>query len=420
MTKDTYENFTRILRSELIPAMGCTEPIAVALAAAKCREVLGCVPEKIVARCSGNIIKNVKSVTVPNSGGEHGIQASAVLGAVAGRADLDLQVISRVTEEEIRLAKELLRKGICCCELAEGEENLYILITMTAGADNASVELRNKHDHISRIVKNGEVLFEQQDIRTDVRGDKSALNIRDILEYADTVDIEDIREILETQIRFNRAISDEGLRNDWGASVGKTILELEGSGVLAKARAAAAAGSDARMNGCALPVVINSGSGNQGITCSLPVAVYAEALDCPHEKMLRALAVSNLISIHQKKYIGNLSAYCGAVSAATGAACGIAYLEGAGYDTIGRTIINSVATTGGIICDGAKSSCAGKISAALEAAILGYEMAKRGRFYQPGEGIVGSDYETTIRSIGCVGREGMRSTDVTILNLMIS
>jgi L-cysteine desulfidase len=269
-------------------------------------------------------------------------------------------------------------------------------------------------------VKNGEVLFEQQDIRTDVRGDKSALNIRDILEYADTVDIEDIREILETQIRYNRAISDEGLRNDWGASVGKTILELEGSGVLAKARAAAAAGSDARMNGCALPVVINSGSGNQGITCSLPVEVYAEALDFPHEKMLRALAVSNLISIHQKKYIGNLSAYCGAVSAATGAACGIAYLEGADYDTIGRTIINSIATTGGIICDGAKSSCAGKISAALEAAILGYEMAKRGRFYQPGEGIVGSDFETTIRSIGCVGREGMRSTDVTILNLMIS
>ena len=420
MTKDTYENFTRILRSELIPAMGCTEPIAVALAAAKCREVLGCVPEKIVARCSGNIIKNVKSVTVPNSGGEHGIQASAVLGAVAGRADLDLQVISRVTEEEISLAKELLRKGICRCELAEGEENLYILITMTAGADNASVELRNKHDHISRIVRNDEVLFEQQDIRIDVRGDKSALNIRDILEYADTVDIEDIREMLETQIRYNRAISDEGLRNDWGASVGKTILELEGSGVLAKARAAAAAGSDARMNGCALPVVINSGSGNQGITCSLPVAVYAEKLGSSHEKMLRALAVSNLISIHQKKYIGNLSAYCGAVSAATGAACGIAYLEGADYDTIGRTIINSIATTGGIICDGAKSSCAGKISAALEAAILGYEMAKRGRFYQPGEGIVASDYETTIRSMGCVGREGMKSTDVTILNLMIS
>ena len=412
--------YLAILEEELIPAMGCTEPIAVALAAAKCREVLGCLPEKIVARCSGNIIKNVKSVTVPNSGGEHGIQASAVLGAVAGRADLDLQVISRVTEEEISLAKELLRKGICRCELAEGEENLYILIIMTAGADNASVELRNKHDHISRIVRNDEVLFEQQDIRIDVRGDKSALNIRDILEYADTVDIEDIREMLETQIRYNRAISDEGLRNDWGASVGKTILELEGSGVLAKARAAAAAGSDARMNGCALPVVINSGSGNQGITCSLPVAVYAEKLGSSHEKMLRALAVSNLISIHQKKYIGNLSAYCGAVSAATGAACGIAYLEGADYDTIGRTIINSIATTGGIICDGAKSSCAGKISAALEAAILGYEMAKRGRFYQPGEGIVASDYETTIRSMGCVGREGMKSTDVTILNLMIS
>ena len=420
MTQDCYDNYTKILHSELIPAMGCTEPIAVALAAAKCREVLGCMPEKIVARCSGNIIKNVKSVTVPNSGGEHGIQASAVLGAVAGRADLDLQVISKVTKEQIESTKQLLKKGICTCELAEGEENLYILITMSAGDDSASVELKNKHDHISRIIKNGKVLFEQQDVCMDVKGDKSGLNIKDILEYADTVDLDQIRDVLETQIRYNSEISNEGLNNSWGASVGKTILELEGNGPLQKARAAAAAGSDARMNGCALPVVINSGSGNQGITCSLPVAVYAEALGCSHEKLLRALAVSNLISIHQKKYIGNLSAYCGAVSAATGAACGIAYLQDADYDTIGRTIINSIATTGGIVCDGAKSSCAGKISAALEAAILGYEMAKRGRYYQAGEGIVGNDYETTIRNMGCVGKDGMKSTDVTILNLMIA
>ena len=254
MTQDCYDNYTKILHSELIPAMGCTEPIAVALAAAKCREVLGCMPEKIVARCSGNIIKNVKSVTVPNSGGEHGIQASAVLGAVAGRADLDLQVISKVTKEQIELTKQLLKKGICTCELAEGEENLYILITMCAGDDSASVELKNKHDHISRIIKNGKVLFEQQDICMDVKGDKSGLNIKDILEYADTVDLDQIRDVLETQIRYNSEISHEGLNNSWGASVGKTILELEGNGPLQKARAAAAAGSDARMNGCALPV----------------------------------------------------------------------------------------------------------------------------------------------------------------------
>ena len=420
MTQDCYENYTRILHSELIPAMGCTEPIAVALAAAKAREVLGRLPEKITARCSGNIIKNVKSVTVPNSGGEHGIAAAAVLGAVAGRADLDLQVISQVSEEEIRLTKELLQKGICTCELQEGEENLYVLITVQAGDQSASVELKNKHDHISRITKNGELLFSQPEIRKDVKGDKSQLNLRDILEYADTVDLDEVRDLLETQIRYNSAISEEGLTHEWGAGVGKTILDAEGNSTLQRARAAAAAGSDARMNGCPMPVVINSGSGNQGITCTMPVLVYAEALGCSHEKLLRALLLSNLISLHQKRFIGNLSAYCGAVSAGTGAACGIAYLQGADYDTIGRTIINSIGTTGGIICDGAKSSCASKISAAVEAGVLGYEMAKRGEYFHDGEGIVSGDYEKTIRNIGCVGRDGMRSTDVTILNLMIS
>ena len=420
MTRDCYDNYTRILRSELIPAMGCTEPIAVALAAARAREVLGCLPEKIVARCSGNIIKNVKSVTVPNSGGEHGIAAAAILGAVAGKAELDLQVISQVSDEEITLTKELLKKGICRCELEEGQENLYVLITVYAGDDSASVELKNKHDHISRITKNGKVIFEQPEVKTAVKGDKSQLNLRDILEYADTVDLDEVRDLLETQISYNSAISEEGLKNEWGAGVGRTILDAEGTGTLQRARAAAAAGSDARMNGCPLPVVINSGSGNQGITCTMPVLVYAKELGCSHEKLLRALLLSNLISLHQKRFIGNLSAYCGAVSAGTGAACGIAYLQGADYNTIGRTIINSIGTTGGIICDGAKSSCASKISAAVEAGVLGYEMAKRGEYFHDGEGIVSEDYEKTIRNIGCVGRDGMRSTDVTILNLMIS
>ncbi|MBQ7175049.1 MAG: serine dehydratase subunit alpha family protein [Lachnospiraceae bacterium] len=420
MTQDCYDNYSRILRSELIPAMGCTEPIAIALAAAKAREVLGCLPEKIVARCSGNIIKNVKSVTVPNSGGEHGIEAAAVLGAVAGRADLNLQVISEVSEEEIRLTKELLLKRICSCELEEGRENLYILITVSAGEETASVELKNRHDHISRITKNGEVVFEQPEIRQEEKGDKSRLNLKDIMEYADTVDLDEIRDLLETQISYNSAISEEGLTHRWGAGVGRTILDAEGAGVLQRARAAAAAGSDARMNGCPMPVVINSGSGNQGITCTMPVLTYAKALGCSHEKLLRALTLSNLVSLHQKRYIGNLSAYCGAVSAATGAACGIAYLQDADYDTLGRTIINSIGTTGGIICDGAKSSCASKISAAVEAGILGYEMAKRGEYFRDGEGIVSGDYEQTIRNIGCVGRDGMKSTDITILNLMIS
>lgn len=420
MTQDCYDNYSRILRSELIPAMGCTEPIAIALAAAKAREVLGCLPEKIVARCSGNIIKNVKSVTVPNSGGEHGIEAAAVLGAVAGRADLNLQVISEVSEEEIRLTKELLRKRICSCELEEGRENLYILITVSAGEETASVELKNRHDHISRITKNGEVVFEQPEIRQEEKGDKSRLNLKDIMEYADTVDLDEIRDLLETQISYNSAISEEGLTHRWGAGVGRTILDAEGAGVLQRARAAAAAGSDARMNGCPMPVVINSGSGNQGITCTMPVLTYAKALGCSHEKLLRALTLSNLVSLHQKRYIGNLSAYCGAVSAATGAACGIAYLQDADYDTLGRTIINSIGTTGGIICDGAKSSCASKISAAVEAGILGYEMAKRGEYFRDGEGIISGDYEQTIRNIGCVGRDGMKSTDITILNLMIS
>lgn len=419
MTRELYDNYLKVLHSELIPAMGCTEPIAVAYAAAKAREVLGCLPESMVARCSGNIIKNVKSVVVPNSGGERGIEAAAILGAVAGKADLGLQVISQVTPEQIEETKALLAQRICTCELEQGEGNLYILITVCAGDDTASVEVRMRHDHISRITRNGEVLFSQPMPQVSVSGDKTLLNLRDILEFANTVDLDDVRDMLEMQINYNSAISREGLDNTWGASVGRTLLDSEPGSTMQRARAAAAAGSDARMNGCALPVVINSGSGNQGITCCMPVVVYAHELGKSHEELLRALVLANLISIHQKRYIGNLSAYCGAVSAGTAAACGIAYLQGADYDIIGTTIINAVGTTGGIICDGAKSSCASKIATSVESGILGYEMARRGRRLQFGEGIVDGDYEQTIRNIGCVGHDGMQSTDVTILNLMI-
>ena len=416
MTQEQYQNYIKILRSELIPAMGCTEPIAVAFAAAKAREVLGCMPEAMVARCSGNIIKNVKSVIVPNSGNERGVEAAAVLGAVAGQADLGLQVISQVTPEQIARTKELLTQKICRCELEEGEGNLYILITMTAGDASAAVEVRTKHDHISRIIKNGKVLFEQPNLQVEISGDKSQLNLKDILEFADTVNLEDVRELLETQISYNTAIAEEGLNNFWGASVGRTILDAEPGSTLQRARAAAAAGSDARMNGCALPVVINSGSGNQGMTASLPVVEYAKELNVGYEKMIRAVALSDLVTIHLKSGIGRLSAYCGAVSAGCGCGAGIAYLYGGGLKEIEHTIVNSIAIDSGMVCDGAKASCAAKIASAVDAGILGYHMYKNGQQFRAGDGTKG--VEETIRNIGMLAREGMRETDREILHIM--
>lgn len=419
MNKAQYDNYVKILKGELIPAMGCTEPIAIAFTTAKAREVLGHMPEKMLVRCSGNIIKNVKGVIVPNSGGQKGVEVAAILGAVAGKADLELQVISEVQQEDIDKTKELYQKGICSCELEEGEENLFIRAELTAGQDVAAVEVRTKHNHIAKIEKNGKVLFEQADVITQQSGDKSKLNIKDILQFANEVNLDDVRDVISTQIKCNSAISEEGLTHNWGAQVGQTLMKFGGNDVRTKARAAAAAGSDARMNGCALPVVINSGSGNQGITCTMPVLVYAEDMGADEDKLYRALVLTNLISLHQKRYIGNLSAYCGAVSAGTAAACGIAYLNGGDYDTIGKTIINAVGNVGGIVCDGAKASCAAKISSSVDAGIMGYEMAKHGLVFPFGEGIVEKDYEKTIQNIGRMGRQGMKSTDVEILNIMI-
>lgn len=417
--KDIYDNYLKILSSELIPAMGCTEPIAIAYAAAKLKEVLGMMPEFMTVSCSGNIIKNVKGVVVPNSGGLRGVEAAAILGAFAGNAELELEVISQVSEQERLEAKKLYEKGICRCCLVTEEENLYINISGKAGDDHASVMIKGTHNHIAQIVKNGEVLFEQAEIVKEEKGDKSLLNVRDILHFANDVSITDVKELLDRQIEFNSAISAEGLSHNWGAEVGKTLYESEGDSLRTKIKAAAAAGSDARMSGCSLPVVINSGSGNQGITVSMPVIVYAEEIGADEEMLYRALVVSNLISVHQKRYIGNLSAYCGAVSAGTAAVCGIAYLDGADYDVIGRIIINALGNVGGIICDGAKASCAAKIASAVEAGLLAYEMAKNGRTFAFGEGLVEGDYEQTIRNIGRMGREGMKATDEEILHIMI-
>ncbi|MBP2636719.1 MAG: protein yhaM [Firmicutes bacterium] len=419
MDKMIYDNYVTILKGELIPAMGCTEPIAIAFAAAKARAILGQQPEQVVVRCSGNIIKNVKGVVVPNSGGQKGVEVAAILGVVAGKPELELEVISQVNQEDIDETRALYSQGICSCELEEGEENLFIRAELTAGQEKAAVEVRTKHSHISKIEKNGQVIFEQPDVTIQEFGDKSKLNIKDILQFANEVNLDDVKEIIGRQIKYNSAISEEGLTNKWGAQVGQTFLKYGSNDVRIRARAAAAAGSDARMNGCALPVVINSGSGNQGITCTMPVVIYAEEIGVNEDTLYRALVLTNLLSLHQKRYIGNLSAYCGAVSAGAAAACGIAYLNGADYDVIGKTLINSLGNVGGIVCDGAKASCAAKISSAVDAGIMGYEMAKRDLFFPFGEGLVEKDYEQTIQNIGRMGYYGMKSTDVEILNIMI-
>ncbi len=419
MDKAVHDNYLKILREELIPAMGCTEPIAIALTAAKAREVLGREAERMIIRCSGNIIKNVKGVVVPNSGGQKGVEIAAVLGMVAGRADQELQVISRVTDSDIAKANALCRQGICRCELEEGEENLFIRAELRVGQDAVAVEVRSKHNHIAKIEKNGKILFEQPDVPIQHSGDKSALNITNILDFANMVDLAEIRDVIEKQIEYNSAISQEGLRNKFGTQVGQTLLRFGGGDVRTRARAAAAAGSDARMSGCSMPVVINSGSGNQGITCTMPVVVYAEERGVDRETLCRALILTNLLAIHQKRYIGNLSAYCGAVSAGAAAACGIAYLEGGDYDVIGKTLVNALGTVGGMVCDGAKASCAAKVSSSVDAGITGYEMAKCGLSFPFGEGLVENNYEKTIQNIGRVGRWGMKSTDVEILNIMI-
>lgn len=420
MEKRVYDEYLEILREELVPALGCTEPIAIAYGAAKAREVLGCLPESIVVRCSGNIIKNVKAVIVPTTGDMKGIETSAILGAVGGQADKKLEVLGAITDEHLQLTRELLKKKICTVELIEGVSNLQIIVEEHAGADVALVEIAFSHTNIVRIERNGEVLFEKERAASKASvTDRSLLNLRDIYDFACTVDLQQVRELLTRQIDYNMAIAREGLTKNYGANVGSTILHHYGDDVRSRARAFAAAGSDARMNGCVLPVMINSGSGNQGMTVSLPIVVYAEALMKDEEQELRALTLSNLIAILQKNELGKLSAYCGAVSAAAGAGAGIAYLHGASFEVIEQTVVNTLANVSGIVCDGAKASCAAKIATSVDAAIMAYYMATESRGFQSGEGLVKKNAEETIRSYGRMGREGMRSTDVEILKIML-
>lgn len=460
MEEKIYRSYIEILKEELVPALGCTEPIAIAYAAAKAAEILkesngekvqiaehkteekagtadrnGAKSILQIASdncnghldvyCSGNIIKNVKSVTVPNSGGMRGIEAAALLGLVGGDASRKLEVLEGITEEQREETRRLLEKKFCTCYLQEGVANLYIRAELTLEGHSACVTIEDKHTNIIKIEKDGVVLFEkackaEADAGAKEQSDKRALlNVADILQFADEVRIEDIKDVIGRQIEMNTAISEEGLRNPYGAEVGRTLLNAYGDDIKIRAKAKAAAGSDARMNGCSMPVVINSGSGNQGMTCSLPVIEYAKELKVPEEQLYRALVVSNLVAIHQKSYIGSLSAYCGAVSAACGAGAAIAWLNGGDYEAVARTITNALANTSGMVCDGAKSSCAAKIASAVDAAIMAYTLESANHCFQPGEGLVKDNVEDTIRNMGYVGRVGMKDTDVTILNLMI-
>lgn len=421
MEKSLYDNYVNILKHELVPALGCTEPIAIAYASAKAVQVLGEFPEQIEMNCSGNIIKNVKGVTVPNSGGLKGIEVAAILGAVGGDAEKELEVLEGVTPEHIERTKELAAKKICTCNLVDGVANLYITAKVRNGEHYAEVTIVSHHTNITRIVRDGEILLERPvEAESEEAGmDKSKLTVKDILEFADEVKIEDIEEVIGRQVELNSAIAQEGLDNNYGAQIGKTLMHVWGKSITTRACARAAAGSDARMGGCSLPVVINSGSGNQGMTVSLPVIAYAEEWEISKKKMYRSLVVSNLIAIHQKYYIGSLSAYCGAVSAACGAGAGITYMYGGSYEQVSLTIINTLGNVGGIVCDGAKPSCAAKIASSVDAALMAFQLSIQNKSFLPGEGIIKGDIEETIKSMGYIGRVGMRSTDTEILNIMI-
>lgn len=417
-----YESYVRILEEELIPAMGCTEPIAIALAAAHARQTLGTMPEVCQIQASGNIIKNVKAVTVPNTGGFKGIEAAAAAGIVAGRVDLGLEVLSQVTADEISALPAFLKACRISVIPTSGEHLLYIRVTVEGGGHTASCEIMDRHTNITCIRKDGQVLYQSQAQGGESRPqtDRTVLSVEEIIRFAQCLDLQDVAELIRRQIQCNSRISQEGLRGGWGAEVGKTLLDVYGDSVAVRAKAAAAAGSDARMSGCELPVVIVSGSGNQGMTASLPVIEYARDMGAEEDDLIRALVVADLVTIHQKTGIGRLSAFCGAVSAGCGAAAGVAYLRGGRYDVIAHTIANALAICSGMICDGAKPSCAAKIAAAVDAGLTGYYMyLNRGRQFVDGEGIVRKGVERTIDNVGRLARNGMRQTDEEILNIMV-
>ncbi|MDR1047514.1 MAG: L-serine ammonia-lyase, iron-sulfur-dependent, subunit alpha [Treponema sp.] len=419
-----YGNYLAVLGEELIPAMGCTEPVAVAYAAAKARETLGKMPERVLVEVSGNIVKNVKSVVVPKTGGLKGLKAAAAAGIVAGKAEMKLELISEVSEEHRKEIAGFLEKVPIEVKMADTDRVLEIIITVYSGSENARTRIIDAHTNIVSIEKNGEYLYrnsEENRVSAESgKTDRTMLDVEAILDFAGAVKLEDVREMIERQIEYNSAISAEGLRGGYGANIGRVLCS--GDGVIdikARAKAAAAAGSDARMSGCGMPVIILSGSGNQGMAASLPVIEYASHLKKSREELIRALLVSDLITIHLKTGIGRLSAYCGVVCAGAAAGAGIAYLQGGRMEEVAHTIVNALAITSGIVCDGAKPSCAAKIAAAVDAGLLGYEMYMNGQQFYGGDGIVAKGVEKTIENISRLGREGMRKTDKEIIRIML-
>ena len=420
-----YKTYLAILKEELIPAMGCTEPVAIAYAAAAARELLGRTPDRVVIGVSQSIFKNARSVIVPNTHRMKGVAAAAAAGIVAGDASKKLEVISFVSDDDIAAIRTFCDTVPIEVTLLETPHVFDILITLSAGEESARTRIAVTHTNLIYKEKNGQVLLDlpaEGTSETDpdtVPADRSLLNVASIYEFADTVRLEDVRELLDLQISYNMAIAEEGLSHSHGANIGQTLLRFGGDDIVNVAKATAAAGSDARMDGCEMPVIINSGSGNQGITVSVPVVVYARRLDVPDEKLYRALVLSNLISIHIKTPIGTLSAYCGAVSAGAGAGAGIAYLEGGDYMTVIHTVVNALAIVSGIICDGAKSSCAAKIASAVDAGIFGYHMYLNGQQFYGGDGILRKGIEATLENIGELGRVGMEGTNEEIVRLML-
>ena len=423
LPESIISQYNAILREELLVAMGCTEPIAIAYAGAILRSTLGVNPERMRIRLSGNIIKNVKSVIVPGTGGLHGIEAAVSAGIIANCPEKGLEVLSVLKKADHAAIAAFCKHCIFSVEEMVSEYAFDMILEGYAGGDSALVRICKNHTNVVQIRFNDtdcttESLRRMEESEQRLT-DRGCLNVQDIVTFANEADLTAVRHLLMRQMEMNMAIAKEGLRGDWGASIGKVLYRQGEASLRDRARAMAAAGSDARMSGCEMPVAIISGSGNQGMTASIPVVVYAQALNVDEDKLLRALVVSDLITIHQKTGIGCLSAYCGAISAGCGAGCGIAYLYGGGYYEIAHTLVNAVAILSGTICDGAKPSCAAKIAMAVEAGIMGFEMMRAGHQFYGGDGIITKGVENTIRNIGKLARDGMSETDKEIIRIML-
>lgn len=420
MEPEIYQEYITILREELVPAMGCTEPIALAFAGAKCREVLGCMPDRVEVKASGSIIKNVKSVIVPNTNKLRGIPVAIAAGIVGGKSDLQMQVIAEMEPEQIEAIGKFVDTVPIKVEALDEGHVFDILAKLYAGSDCVTIRIMDYHTNVMYLEKNGEVLIENlpEDTAISVDKEKKVLSMKGIWEFANTVKIEDVEDIIQRQMDCNWAIAMEGMTNHYGANIGKVLMNSYGKDTHNLACAMAAAGSDARMNGCEMPVVVNSGSGNQGMTVCLPVMVYAKTMRAPREKRIRALVLSNLIAIYEKTGIGRLSAYCGAVSAGAAAAAGVAYLHDEDYETIIHTVVNALAASSGIVCDGAKASCAAKIALSVYSGLMGYEMYKRGQQFKAGDGLVAKGVEATLDNIAALASQGMYETNLEIIRMM--